>query len=80
MLFDEAGNAVEEAFEPWAFDLPPGWSVVIVREDCLNRFELVDGELGIACIERLERLEHLNWWRINRRWIVCRRFLGDAIE
>ena len=70
MLFDEAGNAMEEAFEPWAFDLPPRRGVVIVREDCLNRFELGDSEPGIASIERLERLEHLDWWRIDCRWIV----------
>lgn len=33
---------------------------MILCEDVLNRFELGDGEVGVAAIECFERLEYLN--------------------
>lgn len=61
VLIERFRNAVEELFKtcPVAF---PRWRMMILCKECLYCFELWDGEVSIAGVKRLERLEHLEWW------------------
>ena len=60
VLVDPFRNAVEESFESCAVEFP-GQQVTVLHKERLHRFELCDGEAGITTVERLERVENIDW-------------------
>lgn len=79
MLVQDLHNTVTETFKLRGFG-SSGRCVMILRKDCLDRFELCDSEAGLAGIESLERLEHCEWRGIDGRWLRRCHFPIDPIE